>query len=216
MHSAIHLDFTLLSSDYDECADPSLNHCNETCLNTFGSFKCSCSGEKILSWDGYHCQEVCGGEITAPASIVIPSSENGTAILPLVECEWSIRAEEGNVVAADLSSLEELNIPVHSDEDSCDNYVMIRNGLSASSTLLKKYCLGSPATGKVVSSTPAMHITWHSGHEVGLSMLNSHLALPVTVQPPKSDGESESGYMCNVYLRACMLGEQSQVSKQPE
>lgn len=147
-----------------------------------------------MAWDGYHCQETCGGEITAPVSIVIPSSENGTGILPLVECEWTVGAEEGNVVATDPSNLEQLYIHGHSDEDSCESYIEIHNGPSASSTLLKKYCLGTHVTGKVVSSTPAMHITWHSGHQIGLSMLTSRLTLPVTVQPPNVDGESENGY----------------------
>ena len=149
---------------------------------------CSCSGERVLAWDGFHCQDVCGGVITAPVSIVMPSSENGNRILPLVECEWSIRADEGNVVATNLSNLQ-LHIRGHSDEDTCENYFEIRNGPTANSTMLKKHCLGSPVSGTVVSSTPAMHITWHSGSQAGLSMLRSRLTLLVTLQLPKREGK---------------------------
>ena len=178
-----------LSSDYDECADPSLNLCEETCLNNDGSFLCSCSEEKVLAWDGFHCQDECGGEITAPVSIVIPSSENGSGILPLTECEWSISANESNVVAIDLSSLDELRIQGSSSEDNCENYFEFRNGPSANSTMLKKHCLGSSGSGTVVSSTPAMHITWHSGSQAALIMPHSRLTLPAAVQPPIKEGE---------------------------
>ena len=178
-----------LSSDYDECADVSLNHCNETCLNNEGSFMCSCSGERVLSLDGIHCQDDCGGMITAPASIVMPSSANGSRILPLVECEWSIRVDEGNVVAANLSNLDTLQAHDHSSDDTCESSFEIRNGPSATSTMLKKHCLGSPVSGTVVSSTPAMHITWHSGSQAGLSMLRSNLTLQVTLQLPKREGK---------------------------
>lgn len=142
-----------------------------------------------MGWDGIHCQDACGGMFTAPVSIAIPSSANGNRILPLVECEWSIRADEGNVVATNLSNLDTLQAHDHSIDDTCDSYLEIRNGPSAISTMLKKHCLGSAVSGTVVSSTPAMHITWHTGSQAELSMLHSRLTLPVTLQPPKTEGE---------------------------
>ena len=177
-----------LSSDYDECADPSLNLCEETCLNNDGSFLCSCSKEKVLAWDGFHCQDECGGEITAPVSIAIPSFDNGSGILPLTECEWSISANENNVVVVDLSSFDELRIHANSGEGNCENYFEIHNGPTVNSTMLKKHCIGSTVSGAVVSSTPAMHITWHSGSQAASIILHSRLTLPVTVQPPNREG----------------------------
>ena len=176
-----------ISSDYDECADVSLNHCNETCINNDGSFMCSCSKEKVLAWDGFHCQDVCGGVIQAPASIVIPPSENGTGILPFVECKWSIKADEGKFVATNLSNLDTPHIRGHFNEHTCESYFEFRNGPSSNSTMLKKHCLGSPAPGTVVSFTGAMHITWHSGSQTGLSMLRSRLTLPVILQPQRGE-----------------------------
>ena len=178
-----------LSSDYDECADASLNLCEEICRNNDGSFLCSCSEDKVLAWDGFHCQDECGGEITAPVSIVIPSSENGSGILPLTECDWSISANESNVVAIDLSGFNELRIRGNSNEGTCESYFEIRNGLYANSTMLMKHCLGSSMSSSVVSSTPAMHITWHSGSQAELIMPQSRFTLPVTVQPPNRVGE---------------------------
>ena len=178
-----------LSSDYDECADASINHCEEICLNNDGSFVCSCNGERILAWDGFHCQDVCSGVITAPASITLPSYTNGSGFLPRIECEWSINASESNVVVASLSHLNELHIRGESTEGTCESYFEIRNGPSANSTMLKKHCLGSNVSGPVVSSTPAMHIKWHSGSQAGLTKLHSSIPLPVTVQPPNKEGE---------------------------
>lgn len=127
--------------------------------------------------------------ITAPASITIPSYANGSGILPLIECEWSINASESNVVVANLSHLNELNVHGESAEGTCESYLEIRNGPSANSTILKKHCLGSYLSGPVVSSTPAMHITWHSGSRAELANLPSSIPLPVTVQPPNREGE---------------------------
>ena len=178
-----------LSSDYDECADASINHCEEICLNNDGSFVCSCSGERILAWDGFHCQDVCRGVITAPASISLPSYKNGSGILPLIECEWSINASESNVVVANLSHLNELHVHGESTEGTCESYFEIRNGPTSNSTMLKKHCLGSNVSGPVVSSTPAMHIKWHSGSRTELANLHSSITLLVTVQPPNREGE---------------------------
>ena len=176
-----------LSSDYDECADASINRCEEICLNNDGSYVCSCSGERILAWDGFHCQDVCGGVITAPASIFIPSYINGSGIYLLpIECQWSINTSESNVVVANLSHLNELY--VHGG-NTCKSYFEIRNGPSVNSTMLKKHCLGSSVSGPVVSSTPAMHIKWHSGSLAGLIKLPSSIPLSVTVQPPNKEGE---------------------------
>ncbi len=53
----IHTDFQSLHSDIDECSSNS-NGCQMLCINTIGSFNCSCeSGYKLID-DGFHCQGI--------------------------------------------------------------------------------------------------------------------------------------------------------------
>ena len=117
--------------------------------------------------------------IKAPASITLPSL-NGSRILPHIECEWCINASESNLIVANLSHLNELHVHGESTEEACETYFEIRNGPSANSTMLKKHCLGSYVSGPVVSSTPAIHIAWHSGSRAELANLHSSITLPVT------------------------------------
>ncbi len=45
--------------DIDECATPSENLCEDTCVNQDRTYSCSCPSGRTLANDGLHC----GGEI---------------------------------------------------------------------------------------------------------------------------------------------------------
>ena len=111
----------------------------------------------MLSYDGFHCQDPCGGEVGAPGSISTPVSETGVGSSSFTECAWSVTANGSNVV--------KVNIPQAADtspQDGCENYWEFRNGPDARSPLLEKRCGNNPS-GLVQSSCPSMHIKWHSG-----------------------------------------------------
>ena len=45
----------LFCLDIDECTDPSLNQCAQTCTNNDGGYTCSCDVGYTLDEDGYGC-----------------------------------------------------------------------------------------------------------------------------------------------------------------
>ena len=42
-------------SDIDECSNYTLNNCEQTCFNSFGSFSCECDFGYSLNSNGYGC-----------------------------------------------------------------------------------------------------------------------------------------------------------------
>ena len=47
------------SADVDECSDPELNECDHTCINTNGSYICSCPPGHYVDLDGHTCVGMC-------------------------------------------------------------------------------------------------------------------------------------------------------------
>ena len=46
---------TDLPVDVDECNDTALNYCDHYCMNSIGSYNCSCDDGYRLSSDGHTC-----------------------------------------------------------------------------------------------------------------------------------------------------------------
>ncbi|XP_022809829.1 mucin-like protein [Stylophora pistillata] len=44
--------------EYDECANESLSQCNQTCVNTFGSFRCECKQGYTSRDEGRICEDI--------------------------------------------------------------------------------------------------------------------------------------------------------------
>lgn len=72
------------SAEFDECANASLSQCNQTCVNTFGSFRCECEHGFISREEGRICEGIFNFEFnTKKQNIVFFSTfrnPSGTSI----------------------------------------------------------------------------------------------------------------------------------------
>ena len=74
-------------ADIDECAEGTHN-CDHNCVNTDGSYACSCNDGLFLQPDGHSCQ--CSGRLTAASgSFQTPSWPLGYPVENF-QCEWIV------------------------------------------------------------------------------------------------------------------------------
>lgn len=66
----------MLYVDIDECQDRS-SRCKEICINTIGSYKCTCKVGNFLLNDGISCNGKCNYSLTLNILIMGPLSVNG-------------------------------------------------------------------------------------------------------------------------------------------
>lgn len=95
--------------DVDECAN-SNGHCMHNCINTVGSFKCTCNSGYVLQEDGKKCKEAsCGravhvtgihrySEITSPGwPHKYPTKES---------CNWLFKTEPGHRIGVQVLEID--------------------------------------------------------------------------------------------------------------
>ncbi|XP_043211377.1 tolloid-like protein 2 [Amphibalanus amphitrite] len=91
-------------TELDECSGP--NHgCEHNCVNTRGSFRCSCRIGYELHSDGKRCEEACGGTIEA---------DNGTVTSPSFPdlyprnkyCIWELIAAPNHRITLNLTHFD--------------------------------------------------------------------------------------------------------------
>lgn len=80
----------IIMKEYDECSR-SDHGCAQQCINTLGSYICTCQIGYELHSDGKHCEDACGGIFTVPnGTITSPSFPD---LYPLNKnCVWEIVA----------------------------------------------------------------------------------------------------------------------------
>ena len=128
--------FKFFLVDINECTG---NHnCEEFCLNTEGSFQCTCSGEYIVASDGRTCVPSCGGRFT---EITGRFSSPGWPIYYHsldFRCVWEIDIE--NYTDAVIDIVFQQSYGIHGLHPCRTDYVEILEGVGEGALSLGKYC----------------------------------------------------------------------------
>ena len=144
----------MLFSDIDECSTNE-HGCEHVCINSKGSYSCSCREGYALNGDGRTCSIQCGGRFSeASGSFHTP---DWPLSYPLEDfcCEWVIDIEN-TTDSVEIVFNEPYGI--HGRPPCPTDYVDILDGVDDSSPSLGKYCflrrpvpiLTSSNTAKVV------------------------------------------------------------------
>ena len=126
---------SLHCADVDECTTSHSDYCDGLCVNTEGSFYCTCDPDFRLGSDGRTCLPVCGGTIIGDSgSIATPGWPD---FYPSVSftCEWVVETANNTII--DLSFDEQFGI-IGSPPCTTD-YIDIIDGPRGSASL-GKYC----------------------------------------------------------------------------
>ncbi|CAH2008151.1 unnamed protein product [Acanthoscelides obtectus] len=80
-----------IMKEYDECSK--IDHgCEQQCINTLGSYTCTCRIGYELHSDGKHCEDACGGVFDTPNGTI--TSPSFPELYPLNKnCVWEIIAQ---------------------------------------------------------------------------------------------------------------------------
>ncbi|XP_037942752.1 dorsal-ventral patterning protein tolloid-like, partial [Teleopsis dalmanni] len=138
-------------TDIDEC---SLNNggCQHECLNTIGSYMCSCHNGYSLHENGHDCKEgECKHEISAPFGTIY-SPNFPDLYPPNADCVWHFLTTPGHRIKLIFN---EFNVESH-QECAYDN-VAIYDGESESSSLLGRFC-GDKIPYPISSSTNQLYM----------------------------------------------------------
>ena len=111
--------------DVDECSEE-LDNCEQVCINTVGSFECSCLNGFELATNGFSCDSKCRSHAIMQLKVISLSHESFTDI---IEC----RENNGNCTQICTDT-------IGSFVCSCnDGYVLDINRLSCNGKLMELY-----------------------------------------------------------------------------
>uniref|UniRef100_A0AAR5PJX2 Metalloendopeptidase n=1 Tax=Dendroctonus ponderosae TaxID=77166 RepID=A0AAR5PJX2_DENPD len=96
--------FAKIFAKYNEC-DRKDHGCEQTCINTLGSYMCACRQGLELQSDKRSCADACGGTFKAPIGIVtspaFPELYPGSK-----QCTWIIEAPLQHIVVFNITYLD--------------------------------------------------------------------------------------------------------------
>ncbi|CAH1176432.1 unnamed protein product [Phaedon cochleariae] len=153
-----------IMKEYDECS--TIAHgCQQECVNTLGSYVCSCKIGFELHSDGKNCEDACGGVYDAVTGTI--TSPSFPDYYPLNKnCIWEIVAEQQYKITINFTHFDlegNLNSPQQQCEyDRVEVYSKLKEGK------LKKhgsYC-GPKAPGLITSDGNVMRIVFYSDSSV--------------------------------------------------
>ena len=131
-------------SDVDECKT-SMHECAQNCLNTEGSYLCSCRDSYVLNEDGLNCDVSCSGTFTDLFGFF--NTPDWPDSYPSVDfsCVWEIVID-----IPDASIVIQFNEPygIHGSEPCESDYVEVLHGVGSNTTSLGKNC-GTDVPGNI-------------------------------------------------------------------
>ncbi|KAL1489387.1 hypothetical protein ABEB36_014292 [Hypothenemus hampei] len=142
-------------SDMDECAKDHGN-CQHECINTLGSYICTCHNGYILHENGRDCKEGgCKYEITAPVGSL--GSPNYPDYYPAKkDCVWHFSTTPGHRVRVIFMFFE-----LESHQDCSYDHVDFYDGSSPEAPTLGRFC-GSKLPHMIVASGNQLYMTFRS------------------------------------------------------
>nr|XP_051692726.1 bone morphogenetic protein 1 isoform X3 [Oryctolagus cuniculus] len=145
--------------EVDECSRPNRGGCEQRCLNTLGSYKCSCDPGYELAPDKRRCEAACGGFLTKlNGSITSPGWPKEYP--PNKNCIWQLVAPTQYRISLQFDFFET------EGNDVCKyDFVEVRSGLTADSKLHGKFC-GSEKPEVITSQYNNMRVEFKSDNTV--------------------------------------------------
>ncbi|XP_077973794.1 bone morphogenetic protein 1-like [Styela clava] len=146
-------------SDKDECAI-SNGGCEHECVNTIGSYSCTCRNGYVLHTNKRGCKEAgCKHDIkTAVGEITSPNWPNKYPSRK--ECTWLIRTTPGHRVKVVFHEFE-----LETQPECAYDHLELYDGSDSDQTVLGRYC-GSKKPGTIVATTSIMFIKFFSDASV--------------------------------------------------
>ncbi|XP_061731793.1 bone morphogenetic protein 1-like isoform X2 [Nerophis ophidion] len=153
--------------EMDECSRPDNGGCEQHCMNTLGSYRCTCDPGYELASDKSSCKTACGGFITKLNGSFTtpgwpkeyPSNKN---------CVWQLVApvQHRITLVFDVFDIE--------GNDVCKyDYVDVRSGATADANLHGKFC-GEEKPDPVTSQQNAMRVEFKSDNTVSKRGFKAH------------------------------------------
>nr|CAB3264299.1 Tolloid protein [Phallusia mammillata] len=143
----------------NECSTANNGGCQQNCINTLGSYKCSCFPGFELRRDGRTCEAACGGFVTTLDGEI--TSPNWPQDYPTnKQCTWQIVAPPQHKITIQFDKFE-----LEGNEVCKYDYVEVRSGLSESSKLNGKFC-GAELPPIITSTSNQMRIKFSSDDTV--------------------------------------------------
>lgn len=131
-------------ADIDECA-LGVHKCSHTCINTDGSYMCSCPPDYVLDNNTMQCiapkvpLKSCGADFTNESGVIIFNNDQAYS-----DCVWTIKLTDQSKRIIYSLQIDEMSM---SDCSKCS--VKIFNGGTVNSTMIDEYC---QSTSKMISS----------------------------------------------------------------
>ncbi|XP_038602296.1 bone morphogenetic protein 1 isoform X3 [Tachyglossus aculeatus] len=166
--------------EVDECSRPNRGGCEQRCLNTLGSYKCSCDPGYELAPDKRRCEAACGGFLTKlNGSITSPGWPKEYP--PNKNCIWQLVAPTQYRISLQFDFFET------EGNDVCKyDFVEVRSGLTSESKLHGKFC-GAEKPEVITSQYNNMRVEFKSDNTVSKKGFKAHFFSEKRppLQPPR-------------------------------
>ncbi|KAK0142000.1 Bone morphogenetic protein 1 [Merluccius polli] len=146
-------------SDKDECSQEN-GGCQQECVNTVGSYSCSCSAGFVLQDNKHDCKEAgCDRVVTGVTGVF--SSPNWPDTYPSKKaCTWTLATVPGHRIKIAFNELD-----MEAQLECVYDHLQVHDGEDGRAPSLGRFC-GTKKPSPVVSSSNHMFLRFHSDNSV--------------------------------------------------